>query len=159
MNFLMHKKDFRIMGVNPEGMKNEDYILITQEEATEVIKNKKYGLFIVADRNKKAQDAEFAELKAQFAKMGVGVENDLPTSVVTNINGTDIPMEEPTLKKEEEEVDPTEDFFSKSQNVENSNFVDFSKMKIAELRKHAEARGIVDFENKSKPELLEELTR
>ena len=44
-------------------------------------------------------------------------------------------------------------------NVENSNFVDFSKMKIAELRKHAEARGIVDFENKSKPELLEELTR
>lgn len=156
----MHKKDFRIMGVNPEGMKNEDYILITQEEATEVIKNKKYGLFIVADRNKKAQDAEFAELKAQFAKMGVGIENDLPASVVTNIKGADIPMEEPTLKKEkEEEVDPTEDFFSKSQNVENSNFVDFSKMKIAELRKHAEARGIVDFENKSKPELLEELTR
>lgn len=158
MDFLMHKKDFRIMGVNSEGMKNEDYILITQEEATKVIQNKRYGLFIVADRNKKAQDAEFAELKAQFAKMGVGIENDLPTSVVTNINGTDIPMEVPTLKKEEE-VDPTEEFFSKSQNVENSNFVDFSTMKIAELRKHAEARGIVGFENKSKPELLEELTR
>lgn len=158
MEFLMHKKDFRIMGVNPEGLKNEDYVIVTQEEANEVIKNKKYGLFIIADRNKKQQDAEYAELKAQFAGMGLGIENDLPASVVTNVKGADIPAEMPSLKKEEE-IDPTEEFFSKSQETENSNFVDFSAMGIRELRKHAEARNIADFATKSKTELLEELTR